>query len=213
MEVVTINVEDRIASGTNQVRKLRDTGKIPMVLYGGGQEPVSLQADYREMKRHLEHHLRVFKLARGSEEQPGYMQNVQWDCLTDEPLHVDFQRIDMDTPLKMDIEIVLLGHPKGEAAGGRMIRDVQYLHLACLPAFVPEQVDLRVNDLDIGDHILAGDIEIPEGCTLDMPADRMVLHVADPKRELEEEPEEGAEAPASGDAAAGDASAEPPAAK
>ena len=193
MEVATINVEDRSAQGTNQVRKLRDTGKIPMALYGGGQDPVSLQADYREVKRHLEHHLRVFKLARGSEVQPGYLRDVQWDCLTDEPLHVDFQRIEMDQPLKMDIELALLGHPKGESAGGRLVRDVQYLHLACLPAHVPEQVEFRVNDLDCGEKVFARDIELPEGCTLDMPADRMILHVTEEQAELPEEvPEDGA---------------------
>jgi large subunit ribosomal protein L25 len=197
MEVVVINVEDRTASGTNQVRKLRDTGKIPLVLYGGGQESVSLQADYPEIKRHLEHHIRVFKLLKGKEEQAGYMQHVQWDCLTDEPLHIDFQRIDMDKPLKMDIELVLLGHPKGAAAGGRIIRDVQYLHLACLPAHVPEQIELRVNDLEIGDHVLAREIELPEGCTLDMPGDRQILHVTEAAKELEEEEPE-VDAPADG---------------
>ncbi len=195
MEVVVINIEDRTASGTNQVRKLRDTGKIPLVLYGGGQESVSLQADYPEIKRHLEHHIRVFKLLRGKEEQAGYIQHVQWDCLTDEPLHIDFQRIDMDKPLKMDIELVLLGHPKG----GRIIRDVQYLHLACLPAHVPEQVELRVNDLEIGDNLLARELELPEGCSLDMPADLQILHVTEAAKVREEEDPEG-DVPADGEA-------------
>jgi large subunit ribosomal protein L25 len=206
MEVVVINIEDRTASGTNQVRKLRDTGKIPLVLYGGGQESVSLQADYPEIKRHLEHHIRVFKLLRGKEEQAGYIQNVQWDCLTDEPLHIDFQRIDMDKPLKMDIELVLLGHPKG----GRLIRDVQYLHLACLPAQVPEQIELRVNDLEIGDNLLAREIELPEGCSLDMPADLQILHVTEAAKVLEEEDPAG-DVPADGEAGGGAEGGEKPA--
>ena len=196
MEVATIKVQDRTASGTKQVRRLRDSGIIPLVLYGGGQQSVSLQANYHEVKRHLEHHVRVFKLARGSEVQPGYMQNVQWDCLTDEPLHLDFQRIEMDVPLHMDIELVLLGHPKGEVAGGRLVRDIPYLHLACLPANVPEHVELRITDLDIGDSVFAGEIALPPGCTLDMPADALMLHIADPKREAPEGAEEGVETPA-----------------
>ena len=54
MEVATLNVEDRKAAGTNQVRALRNTGKIPIILYGGGEQSVSLQAEYTDVKRHLE---------------------------------------------------------------------------------------------------------------------------------------------------------------
>ena len=179
MEVATISVEMREAKGTNRVRNLRNTGKIPMVLYGGGRDAVSLQAEYNHVKPHLEHHLRVFQLKMGKKEQPSYLQHVQWDCLTDEPLHLDFQRIDMSLPLKMDVELVLLGHPKGISKGGRVIRDVQYLHLACLPAHVPEQIDLKISEMECGDKIHAKDIELPEGCELDMPGDRLIIHVTD----------------------------------
>ena len=180
MEVATIQVERREANGTKQVRKLRDTGKIPIVLYSGTTQPISLQADYTEIKRHLEHHLRVFMLQMGELNQPSYLQAVQWDCLTDEPLHIDFRRIDMETPLKMEIELVLLGHPKGLAAGGRLIRDVQNLSLACLPAHVPEQVEVRIGEMDCGDQLFAKDIKLPEGCTLDMPGDQLIVHVTEP---------------------------------
>ena len=180
MEVATLTVQNREAKGTNSVRRLRDTGKIPLVLYGGGGDSLCLQADYTTVKRHLAHHLRVFKLELGGKEESGYLQNVQWDCLTDEPLHLDFQRIDMSVPLRMDIELVLLGHPKGLAQGGRLIRDTQHLHLACLPDRVPEQVELRIGHLECGEKILAKDIELPEGCSLDMPADQLIVHLTDP---------------------------------
>ena len=180
MEISTITVEKRKATGTNQVRKLRNTGRIPLNLYGGDLDPVSLEADYTEVKRHLDHHMRVYSLRLGDQEQSGFLKHVQWDCLTDEPLHLDFQRIDLAVPLKMDIELVLLGHSKGLAKGGRLIRDVQYLHLACLPAQVPEQVELTIGELDVGDKILAADIPLPGGSTLDMPPDQLILHVTDP---------------------------------
>ena len=181
MEVATINVESREANGTNEVRKLRDTGKIPMVLYGGGQDAVSLQAEYNQVKPLLEHHLRVFQLNMGKKQQASYLQHVQWDCLTDEPLHLDFQRIEMNVPLKMDVELVLLGHAKGIAKGGRMIRDVQYMPLACLPAHVPEQLEHKIGEMECGEKIFAKDIELPEGCELDMPGDRLIIHLTDPE--------------------------------
>jgi len=185
MEVATLTVQNRDAKGTNNVRRLRDTGKIPLILYGGGRESVCLQADYPAVKRHLAHHLRVYKLDLAGVEEPGFLQNVQWDCLTDEPLHMDFQRIDMSVPLKIDIELVLLGHPKGMAQGGRVVRDTRHLHLACLPDRVPEQVELRIGHMECGEKILAKEIELPEGCTLDMPEDQLILHMTDPTESSE----------------------------
>ena len=179
MEVANLNVEPREAKGTNQVRRLRDTGIIPMNLFGGGQDAVSIQANYPEVKRHLEHHLRIYNLKLGDKVQPGYLENVQWDVLTDEPLHVDFQRIEMDKPLDIQVELALLGRPKGETRGSAMIRDTQYLSLSCMPASVPEQVEVRVDDLDASDKLLAGDIKLPEGCTLNMPADQVICHMTE----------------------------------
>ncbi len=193
MEVVTLEVEKRTASGTNQVHALRDTGKIPMILYGGGQDSVSLQATYVDVKRHLEHHLRVYHLHLGDQMQPGYLQAVQWDCLTDEPLHVDFRRIEMDQPLMLNIELSLIGIPKSQSRGCRLIRDVQHLKLACLPAHVPEQIGLHVTDLEPNQRVFAKDLDLPEGCSLNMPEDQQILHMT----EIDErEPEVDAEGPA-----------------
>lgn len=178
MEVANLTVEARTAEGTKNVRALRNTGKIPMILYGGKKDPVNLQASYVDVKRHLEHELRVYKLDMGGTEQPGYLQNVQWDCLTDEPLHMDFRRIEMDQPLHLQIEMVLIGHPKGVTTGGRLVRDMKHLELACMPASVPNEIEIRVAHLDKLDKILAKELELPDGCSLNCPEDAVVLHIA-----------------------------------
>jgi len=190
MEVATLPVEERSVKGTNAVRQLRDTGKIPMVLYGGKGESVSLQADYDSVKRHLTHRLRVYKLELGGKEHPSFLKSVQWDCLTDEPLHLDFQRIKMDEPLKLEIRIVTVGHPAGAAAGARLVLDVKALNLSCMPDSVPDEVEIPVAHLEIGDKILAKEVELPEGVTLEMPEDKVVIRLLDPKAELPpEEPD------------------------
>lgn len=181
MEVATLSVEPRSANGTNSVRQLRDTGKIPMVLYGGKTESVSLQADYDSVKRHLAHHLRIYKLNLGGEEVPGYLKQVQWDCLTDEPLHLDFLRIAMDQPLKLEIRIITLGHPAGIAAGGRLIQDAKVLNLSCMPESVPDFIEIKIGQLDVGEKILAKDLQLPEGVSLDMPEEKVILRVTDPE--------------------------------
>jgi large subunit ribosomal protein L25 len=105
---------------------------------------------------------------------------VQWDCLTDEPLHIDFQRIAMDKPLKLEVRITTLGHPKGIAQGGRMIQDAKVLNLSCMPESVPDFVEIKIADMDTGDKILAKDLELPEGVTLDMPEDKVIMRLTDP---------------------------------
>ena len=181
MEVATLSAEERSANGTNSVRQLRDTGKIPMVLYGGKGETVSLQADYDLVKRHLAHRLRVYKLNFGGSEHASYLKSVQWDCLTDEPLHLDFQRIAMDQPLKLEIRITTFGHPKGIAKGGRMIQDTKMLNLSCMPDSVPDFVEIKIADMDTGDKIVAKDLVLPEGVTLDMPEDKVIMRLTDPE--------------------------------
>lgn len=181
MEVATLSAEERSANGTNSVRQLRDTGKIPMVLYGGKGETVSLQANYDSVKRHLAHRLRVYKLDFGGGEHASYLKSVQWDCLTDEPLHLDFQRIAMDQPLKLEVRITTFGHPMGIAKGGRMIQDTKMLNLSCMPDSVPDFVEIKIADMDTGDKIVAKDLVLPEGVTLDMPEDKVIMRLTDPE--------------------------------
>lgn len=181
MDIATLSVENRPVSGTNRVRSLRNSGKIPMVLYGGGKDAVSLQADYDSVKRHLAHRRRVYKLQLADgKEQPGFLKAVQWDCLTDEPLHIDLQRIELDKPLDLQIELVVVGRPAGETKGGRLVVDLKKLELACMPDSVPHEIEVRVSDLQCGAKLRAGDLPLPSGVSLRMPADRLVLHVTDP---------------------------------
>ena len=181
MEVASLSVEERSTKGTNAVRQLRDTGMIPIVLYGGTGESVSLQADYDSVKRHLKERLRVYNLSLGGHDHPSYLKEVQWDCLTDEPLHLDFLRIKLDEPLKLEIRITTLGHPVGLAAGGQMIQDAKVLNLACMPDSVPDSVEVKIDHLQAGEKILAKDLALPAGVTLDMPEDKVILRVTDPE--------------------------------
>ncbi len=210
MQVVTIDVDRREVTGTRRTKALRDSGKIPIMLCGRGQESVMLSADYAVVRRHLAHHLRVYKLNMSGKTQAGYLKEVQWDVLTDEPLHMDFLRIEMDEPLKLQVSLRYLGHAKGVTAGGTMMQDLHTVNLACLPDRIPEDISLRIDALDIGDHILVGDLELPEGCTLDMPVDTVLCHVRAAKKEDEPDAEEGVE-PVVGDAAAAPAGDTPPA--
>ena len=110
--------------------------------------------------------------------------------------------------MQLDIELVLLGVPKGASQGSRVIRDVPSLKLNCLPAHVPEQVELRVNDLEPHDKVFAQDLELPEGCSLNMPEDLQILHMSEIEIVREPELEEGDALP-TGDAPAAEGDTPP----
>jgi large subunit ribosomal protein L25 len=177
MEIATIDVVRRAERGRNQVARLREQGKVPAVLYGGGGKPLELAVDEREVQRHVRQHHKVFKLAMEGKQQAIFLQNVQWDCLTDRPLHIDFLRIDLSQPLHITVELSFLGHPVGISKGSRLVKDLTDIKVVCLPENIPEMVELRIGHLDLGDQLFAKDIELPEGVTLDMPPDTSICHL------------------------------------
>ena len=195
MEVTKITVEPRTAKGRNQVLRLREEGKVPAVLYGQGKDPVNLAVAEREVDRHVRQHHKVFLLTMGGKEQAIFMQDVQWDCLTDRAVHLDFRRIDLNQPMKIVVELYYLGHAVGLGKGGRMVKDQIELAVECLPAAIPEQIEVKVSDLDVGDEITASQLELPEGCSLDVPDDTTICRVMmeTPDAEEGEEGDEAAE--------------------
>ncbi len=215
MEIATIQVHKREVIGTRKVRQLRSENQVPAVLYGEGQESLSIAIDHDELTKHLRHHLRVYKLSLAGNTQGCYLKEVQWDTLTDEPLHVDFQRIDLDKPIEVEVELLYLGHPKGISHGGNFIKDLHTIKLTSLPAAIPEDLELRVEHLDLLDKILAQELTLPEGCELAVPPETQVCHVTGEIKVVEEEvPVEGelvpgAEGEGEGEGAEGSAEAKP----
>lgn len=177
MEISQIAVERRTAKGGNHVARLREQGQVPAVLYGGGGGGVDLTVDERELQRHVRQHHKVFKLAMGGKEQAIFLKEVQWDCLTDRPLHIDFLRIDLSKELNVNVELMFLGHPVGISKGSRLVKDLTEIKVTCLPEKIPELVEIRIGHLDLGDRVAASDIELPEGVTLDMDGDTSVCHL------------------------------------
>lgn len=178
MKVANLNAAARTSRGSNANFQLRKNGRIPAVIYGLGStnETVSLDAD--EFQTHIRHHHRVFRIDVGGKEEAAYMQSVQWDCLTDEPLHVDFLRIDLTKPMHLVVGATFIGHPNGLSKGGQLIRDHQEISILALPDAVPDQIEINVDALELDERILAKELTLPAGVTLDMPGDTVICHVA-----------------------------------
>jgi len=196
MEISQIAVERRSAKGGNQVARLREEGKVPAVLYGGDSGSVDLTVQEREVQQHVRQHQKVFKLTMEGKEQAIFLKDVQWDCLTDRPLHVDFLRIDLSQELHVNVELMFLGHPVGISKGSRLVKDMTEIKVKCLPEKIPELVELRIGHLDLGDRVTAGDLELPDGVSLDMDGETSICHLPGEEELAREEAAAAAEAAA-----------------
>lgn len=207
MQVANIKAAARAESGKKATRKLRAQGRVPGVMYGLGGQNQSFTVDVADLQSHLRHHHRIYKVKLGKDEQAAYLQDVQWDCLTDEPLHVDFRRIDLNQPMDVVVEVALVGHPIGASKGGVLLRDHMEIGIKALPTAIPDNLPVKVEHLDIGGKIFAKDLPLPAGVTLNVSPDMVICRVVEAKIEVAAPAAEAAPAAAAAAAPAAAAAA------
>jgi len=207
MKVAKLKGERRTALGRNQVNHLRAQGWLPAVVYGDNKESMSIAISEWELEQHIKHHHKVFQLDIDGTSQAAFLQDIQWDVITDHPVHVDFKRVDLTKPIAVEIEATFVGHPVGAGKGGTLIKDHAKFMVNCLPTAIPEVFEVDVSSLDLDHSILAKDLALPEGVTLAVAGDMVICHVAklsgpaEPAPAAEAAPAAGA-APAAAPAAA-----------
>ena len=180
MEVALMKAERRSALGRNQTQKLRNEGWMPAVIYGDGQESLSIQISEWELEQHIKSHHRVFNLDVDGTSVPAFLQEVAIKAVSDRPLHADFLRIDFKKPLHTVLEILLIGHPAGLSKGGILVKDNLEIKITALPTKLPEALEVNISSLNTGDAVYAKDLSLSEGVTLDVDPEMIICHVIAP---------------------------------
>ena len=172
MSELTIEVSRREASGKNVNRRLRSSGQVPAVVYGGGREPVPIQLHRRtllELMRSTEGHNPIFllQLADTGKSRHAMIRDMQVDPISRQVLHVDFQRILMTEKIRVSVDLELAGTPVGVRTEGGMLDFVtRSVEIECLPDRIPTKLTLDVGELHVGQHIEASALTLPEGVEL-----------------------------------------------
>ena len=121
------------------------------------------------------------------------IRELQTDSLTGEMIHIDFQRILMDQKVKVMVPIELEGEAEGVKTEGGLVDFVtREVEVECLPGQIPQRITLDVTPLHIGQHVEAGELEMPEGVSLHVDPERVIVSLA-VRRVVEEVAEEGEE--------------------
>jgi len=190
-----LNVEVRETRGKHNTRRLRSGGAIPAVLYGHGQETVSLAVPAHEIEAAVRHGSRLVKLT-GAVSQQALIRELQWDTWGTSVLHVDFARVSAHERLEIHVAVELRGEAPGLKEGGVVEQLVHEVELECEASDIPEKLLVNINHLNLKGSITAGELELPGSATLRCPPERVIVQCVEPAALPEEEelgPAEGAE--------------------
>ena len=191
----TIDVERREERGTNSNRRLRARGLIPAVVYGSGKETVPIHVDRKTLLDLMkasgsDNPIFLLKLAGSGKERHARIRDLQVHPISRQIVHIDFQRVIMTEKLRVQVPIELTGTAHGVKTEGGMLDFVlREVHVECLPADIPKQIELDVTPLHVGQHVEAGQLQLPDGVTLVEDPQRVIVSLAHAK--IEAAPAEG----------------------
>lgn len=196
-----VTAESRDSRGKNEARRLRASGSMPAVIYGGSDGPTPVAVNPKELTRILNSktgHNTIFNLSMsGINDTPVMIVDWQYDPIKDSLLHVDLKRIDLNQRITVRVPVVTHGDPKGVKLQGGIHEVVtREIEIECLPNDIPEQFDVDVAELSIGQSIRAGEIPLGGSVKLISPADAVISHVVSLRAEETTTAETGGEAPA-----------------
>jgi len=184
--------------GTKKAQQLRNAGKVPAVLYGHGEDTVSLTLDLHDFTEGLHHGHRLYDVDIEGKTETMLVKDLQYDYLGKEIIHADFVRVDLAEKVTVSVDLAFKGTAVGAGKGGMVDVHLNALEIECAAGSIPESVEVNIREVDVDDAIKAGDIELPAGASLKTAADALVLNchlVAEAKttEELEEEMPSGPE--------------------
>ena len=138
---------------------------MPAVLYGHGQANENLAIPIADLRLLLRHHGKMVQL-RGAVDATALVSEMQWDPLGIEVIHLDLIRVDLKEKVEVSVSIRTHGEPIGVQEGGMFLQNLHEVDIRCPAGSIPDYVTLEIAGLHLGEHLLAGDLELPEGAEL-----------------------------------------------
>lgn len=181
----TLTATKRDACGSLASRKLRAAGSVPAVLYGHKEAAESLAVSERELRKALAHKAKVVQLA-GDASGQAIVQAVQWDTFHRELLHLDLLRVSKGEKVHTTVPVELRGVARGAEEGGVVSAVHDHVEVEATPANIPEVLYVDVSGLGIGESATVADLsEVPDGCTVLTPPERVLANCSPPASEPE----------------------------
>jgi large subunit ribosomal protein L25 len=165
-KTLLLKAEVREHTGSKAVRKVREKGRIPAIVYGHKLEPVAISLDAHDFVEGLHHGHRLMDIQVGRKKEKMIVKELQYDYLGKDIIHADLMRVDMTESVKVTVPIELKGTAAGTHEGGIIEEHADHLEIECKATDIPETVIVSVKEVHVGTALHAGDIELPSGVKL-----------------------------------------------
>lgn len=182
------------------MKKIREEGFIPAIIYGHGKENLPIQLSKRdfvkEMHGHFESNIFI-DLKIDGENQPSktvFIKSLQRECVSRDIEHVDFVEINADEKININVPVHLKGEAIGVTKGGGHLEfSLRHIEVNCLPKDTPKEIELDITDLGVGQSIHAGDLKLGDAVKIITTHEASIVSIleveAEPAAEVEAEAE------------------------
>ena len=182
-----IDINKRDNTGKKAVKKLRKDNNIPGVYYSpSSKESAPFYISQGEYHEAVKSGGRIFNINVEGKKQTVLFKSIQYHPLTEKVLHIDLYGIKMDKPINIKIPVQLTGSPIGVIEEGGVLNQASNeIEIQCLPANIPEFVETDISELNLGDSINVGSINLDENITLVTSEDTVLASVTHAMKEIE----------------------------
>lgn len=164
-----IVASQRTEQGTGASRRLRTVGMTPGIIYGGTDKPLPIKLDHNALFHALRReafHSSILDLEIDGKVEKVLLRDYQMHAYKPLVLHVDFQRIRADQPIHVKVPLHFINEAASAAvklSGGLIHHAVTELDITCLPAELPEFIEVDLTNLDVGQTLHLSDLKLPKG--------------------------------------------------
>ena len=191
-QATALAVKARTPSGSRGARRLRRSGRVPGVVYGGGQEPMAFDVDARELRLALAHAGAVLDLAiDDGSSSPVVLKELTRHPVTGETTHIDLLRVRLDRPIHATVVVELVGADEapGVREGGVLEQVTREIEIEALPTDIPDSLQYDVSELQINDTVTVQAVQAPSGVSVLTDPEAVLVTLSPPRLQVEEEPE------------------------
>ena len=178
IEVIAVKRE---LQGKGASRRLRDAGRLPGVVYGGGQDAAAIEMDHNALFYQLKaeaFHASILSLVLDGKKEPVLLRDIQMHPFKPLVLHLDFQRVAKDHKIHMKVPLHFINAdiaPGVKLSGGNVSHILNEVDVVCLPKDLPEFIEVDLAELAAGHSIHLGEFKLPKGVELAKVSDKQAV--------------------------------------
>ena len=166
---IEVNAQTRDVQGTGASRRLRRVGRVPGIVYGGDRAPINIELDHKEIYQNLlreAFHASILTLKLNGQSEQVLLRAFNMHPFRPRVQHVDFQRVSQDKKIHMKVPLHFVNaelSPGVKEQGGVSNHVMNDLDITCLPADLPEFIEVDLGNLTVGHSIHVRDLALPRG--------------------------------------------------